>query len=60
MENGPGPVGGMFYQEVVLAVLLYGSKALVLLPSSLRYLEGFHAMAAHWLTWHIPKKVKGE
>ena len=37
----PVPVAGMFYQAVVAAVLLYGSKSWVLPEAQLRALEGF-------------------
>ena len=44
-QEVPTPVAGMFYQEVVTAVLLYSSKSWVLPPSALKVLEGFHVEA---------------
>ena len=58
-EEVPAPVAGMFYQAVVAAVLLYGSKSWVVSAYDLRALEGFHVEAARRLTGMGPKK-RGE
>ena len=39
-------MAGMFYQAVVAAVLLYGSKSWVISAFDLRALEGFHVETA--------------
>ena len=49
-EAVPAPVAGMFYQAVVAAVLLYGSKLWNLPPSGLKVLEGFHTEAIRCMT----------
>ena len=49
----------MFYQAVVVAVLLYGSESWVVSAYDLRALEGFHVEAARRLTGMRPKK-RGE
>ena len=61
-ESVPAPVAGtvMFYQVVVLAVLLYGCESWVLPPSQLHALEGFHIEYARRLTGMRPQKVKGK
>ena len=46
----------MFYQAVVVAVLLYGSESWVLLPAQLARLEGFHVECARRLTGMKPPK----
>ena len=56
----PPRVAGMYYQAVVASVLLYDSESWVMLPSTLRELEGFHVEAARRLTGMRPRKVKGE
>ena len=58
-ESVPTPVAGMFYQAVVVAVLLYGSESWVLPKAQLRALEGFHVECARRLTRLRPRKVKG-
>ena len=50
------PVAGMFYQAVVAAVLLYGSKSWVLSPSALKVLEGFHVKASRQMTGMRPQQ----
>ena len=52
----PAPVGGMFYQAVVVAVLLYSSKLWCLPSSALDVLEGFHVEAARRITRMRPRK----
>ena len=59
-ESVPAPVTGMFYKDVVAAVLLYGCESWVLPPSQLRALEGFHVECARRLTGMRPRKVKGK
>jgi len=59
-ENVSAPVAGMFYQAVVIVVLLYGCESWVLPPSQLRALEGFHVECARRLTGMRPKRVKGK
>ena len=44
----------MFYQAVVAAVLLYGSKSWVLCPSVLKVLKGFHVEVARQMTGMRP------
>ena len=44
-EEIPAPVAAMFYQAVVVAVLLYGSESWYLPPTALNVLEGFHVEA---------------
>ena len=56
----PLRVAGMFYQAMVAAVLLYGSKTWCLPDTVRRPLEGFHAKAGRRLTSMRPKVVKGE
>ena len=46
----------MFYQAVVAAVLLYGSKTWVVSTYNLRALKGFHVEAARRLTGMRPTK----
>jgi hypothetical protein len=46
-ENASPKVCGVFYKEVVQAVLLFGSETWKLSPASLKSLEGFHIRAAH-------------
>ena len=58
-EEVPAPVAGMFYQAVVAAVLLYGSKSWSISAYDLRALEGFHVEAARRLTGMRPTK-RGE
>ena len=58
-ECVPPPVAGMFYQAVVAAVLLYGSKTWVISTYDPRALEGFHVEAARRLTGMRPTK-RGE
>ena len=58
-EFVPPPVAGMFYQAVVAAVLLYGSKTWVIPAHDVRVLNGFHVEAARRLTGMRPKK-RGE
>ena len=58
-EEVPAPVAGMFYQAVVAAMLLYGSKSWSLPPRALKVLEGFHVEAARRLTGMMPEK-RGE
>ena len=53
------PVAGMFYQAVVAAVLLYGSKTWVVSPLDLRALEGFQFEVARRLTGMRPSKQGG-
>ena len=55
-EEVPPAVAGMFYQAVVAAVLLYGSKSWVISAFDLRALDGFHVEAARRLTGMRPKK----
>ena len=55
-ENIPPRVAGMFYQAVVAAVLLYGSKSWVLPATQLARLEGFHVECARRLTGMKPCK----
>ena len=55
-ECVPPPVGGMFYQAVVVAVLLYGSESWCLPSLSLDVLEGFHVEAARRITRMRPRK----
>ena len=45
-ESQPAPITGMFYQAVVVAVLLYGSENYVLPSSQMCSLEGFHVKCA--------------
>ena len=47
----------MFYQAVVVAVLLYGSESWNLPPSALTAIEGFHTEAAQHLTGIQPVRV---
>ena len=55
-EEIPPAVAGMFYQAVVAAVLLYGSKSWVISVFDLCALDGFHVEAARCLTRMWPKK----
>ena len=59
-ESAPAPVAGMFYQTIVVVVLLYECESWVLPPSQLRALEGFHAECARRLAGMRPRKVKGK
>ena len=45
-ENASARVCGMFYKTTVWSVLLFGSKAWVLAPATLKHLEGFHVKVA--------------
>ena len=54
-ECVPAPVGGMFYQAVVVAVLLYGSESWCLPSSALDILEGFHVEATRRITRIRPR-----
>ena len=58
-ESVPPRVAGMFYQAVVAAVLLYGSKTWCLSDTAMHPLEGFHVEAVRRLTGWQPRKVKG-
>ena len=59
-KRGAAPkAAGMFYQGIVVSVLLYGSKTWFLPPSGLKVLEGFNIEAARRLTNMRPKKVGG-
>ena len=53
-QEVPAPVAGMFYQAVVAAILLYGSKSWGFPPSALKFLEGFHVEAARQMTGMRP------
>lgn len=55
-EEIPAPVSSMFYQEVVVAVLLCGSESWCLPPSAFHKLEGFHWEAARRFTGMRPNK----
>ena len=55
-ECVPAPVDSMFYQAVVVVVLLYGSKSWCLPSSALDVLEGFHVEAARRITRMRPRK----
>ena len=55
-EEVPAPVAGMFYQAVIAAVLLYGSKSWSVSAYDLQALEGFHVEAARRLTGMWPTK----
>ena len=57
-ENVPPRVAGMFYQAVVAAVLLYGSKTWCMTAAARRPLEGLHVEAARRLTGRRPHRVK--
>ena len=46
----------MFYKATVQAVLLYGSKAWSLFPSSLKHLEGFHICATWGMLGKRPER----
>ena len=59
-EEVPPRAAGMFYQAVVVSVLLYGSESWVVSPAVMRELERFHVEAARRLTSMCPRKVKGE
>ncbi len=60
VENVPPWIAVKFYQAVVQAVLLYGSKTWVLLTAALASLEGFHICAAYWMVVkHKPRKGPG-
>ncbi len=49
-----------FYQAIVQAVLLYGSKALVISRTALARLKGFHIRAAYRMAKeHKPKRGPG-
>ena len=50
----------MFYQAVVVAVLLYGSESWVLPDAQLARLEGFHVECARRLTGMRPRKRGGK
>ena len=52
-------VAGMFYQGIVVSVLLYRNNTLVLPPLGLKVLEGFHAEAACHFTGMSPKNKEG-
>jgi hypothetical protein len=50
-------VATQFYNAVVQAILLYGSKTWNLSASALARLEGFHIRVAYKLTWeHQPRQ----
>jgi hypothetical protein len=49
-------MAGMFYQAVVVVVLLCGRKLWVLLSSRMWVLEGFHIEAARWMTGLQPQQ----
>ena len=55
-DRVPAPVGSMFYQAVIVAVLLYGLELWCLSSLALDVLEGFHVEAAGWITGMRPKK----
>ena len=59
-EDVSPKIVGMFYQDIVVSVLLYGSKTWVLSPSGLIVLEGVHVEAARRLTGMKPKKEGGK
>ena len=44
------PVAGMFYQAIVVAVLLYGAESWILPDAQLAPLEDFHVECARRLT----------
>ena len=54
-QEVPTPVSGMFYQAVVMTILLYGSESQVLSPSGVRVLEGSHVEATHLMTGMHPQ-----
>jgi hypothetical protein len=41
-ENTSPPIAAQFYQAIVQAILLYGSKTWVISRTALTWLEGFH------------------
>ena len=48
-DEVPVPVAGVFYQDIVAAVLLYGSESWVLPPSGLK-VEDVHVETARRMT----------
>ncbi len=55
-ENASPKVCGVFYKEIIQAVLLIGSETWNLAPSGLKCLEGFHLQAAWQMSGKQPMK----
>ncbi len=59
-KNAPPPIAAWFYQAIVQATLLYGSKTWVISRTALVWLEGFHIRAAYRMAKMIkPKRGPG-
>jgi hypothetical protein len=59
-ENVPPPIAARFYQAIVQAILLYGSKTWVISMTALARLEGFHLQAAYRMAkMNKPKRGPG-
>jgi hypothetical protein len=55
-KNATARTCGMFYKATVQAVLLYGSEAWNLSPTSVKQLEGFYIRAAWRMSGLQPEK----
>jgi hypothetical protein len=59
-KNASPPIAARFYQAIVQAILLYGSKTWVISRTALARLEGFHIRAAYWMAkTNKPKRSPG-
>ncbi len=59
-ENAPPPIAAQFYQAIIQAILLYGSKTWVISRTALARLEGFHIRAAYRMAkTNKPKRGPG-